>query len=198
LVALSTLFNLPNPLNAMQILYINIICDGPVAQSLGVEAVDEDVMNQPPRNKNESIINKKFIIKVALSSFVVLCSTLHIFYHSMHENEITNYTTTMTFTGFVFCDIFNSLACRSSKKSLFKIGLFSNQAFIWAAGLSLLGTFAVVYVPFFQQIFQTEALTFHDLSRLTFIASHVLIFDEIRKFIAARREKRRIKEYEMV
>jgi len=198
LVTMSTLFNLPNPLNAMQILYINIICDGPVAQSLGVESVDKDIMNHPPRHKNQSIINKKFIFKVLLSAFVVLFSTMHIFHHSMDDNEMTAYTTTMTFTGFVFCDIFNCLACRSSKKSVFKIGLFTNKAFIWAASLSLLGTFVVVYIPFFQQIFQTEPLTFHDLLHLTFIASHVLIIDEIRKFIINRREKAQIKGYEMV
>ncbi|OUM61104.1 hypothetical protein PIROE2DRAFT_66426 [Piromyces sp. E2] len=198
LVTLSTLFNLPNPLNAMQILYINIICDGPVAQSLGVEAVDKDIMKKPPRNKNKSIIDKKFIYKVLLSSAVVLFITLHIFHHCMHENEITSYTTTMTFTGFVFCDIFNSLACRSSTKSVFHIGLFSNQAFIWAAGLSLLGTFAVVYIPFLQQIFQTEALNIHDLLHLTLLASQVLIIDEVRKFILNKRRKAQIKEYEMV
>ncbi|KAG4105484.1 PMR1-type calcium-transporting P-type ATPase [Neocallimastix lanati (nom. inval.)] len=198
LVALSTLLNLPNPLNAMQILYINIICDGPVAQSLGVESVDKDVMKQPPRNKHDSIIDRKFLYKVSLSSFVVLCSTLHIFHHSMDGNQITAYTNTMTFTGFVFCDIFNSLACRSSKKSIFKIGLFSNQAFIWAAGLSLLGTFAVVYIPFFQQIFQTEPLTLHDLLHLTCIACGVLVFDEVRKFVISIREQKHIKEYELV
>jgi len=200
LVALSTLFNLPNPLNAMQILYINIICDGPVAQSLGVEAVDKDIMMRPPRRKNQPIIDKKFITKVLISATIVLVNTLHIFKHSLDEieNEVTSYTTTMTFTGFVFCDIFNSLSCRSSTKSVFKIGLFSNQAFIWAAGLSLLGTFAVVYIPFFQQIFQTESLAFHDLLHLTVIASFVLIIDEIRKFIISKRKQSHIKGYEMV
>jgi len=74
---------------------IDIICDGPVAQSLGVEAVDKDIMKRPPRNKNKSIIDKKFIYKVLLSSATVLFITLHIFHHCMHENEITSYTTTM-------------------------------------------------------------------------------------------------------
>ena len=49
LIAFSTLLHLPNPLNAMQILWINIIMDGPPAQSLGVEPVDHDVIRQPPR-----------------------------------------------------------------------------------------------------------------------------------------------------
>src|SRR6478736_6341435 len=45
LVAISSILGLPNPLNAMQILWINIICDGPVAQSLGVEPIDSSICN---------------------------------------------------------------------------------------------------------------------------------------------------------
>ncbi len=46
---MATFLGLPTPLNAMQILWINIIMDGPPAQSLGVEPVDPDVKNKPPR-----------------------------------------------------------------------------------------------------------------------------------------------------
>jgi Ca2+-transporting ATPase len=56
LVAACTVLGLANPLNAMQILWINIIMDGPPAQSLGVEPVDHDVMRQPPRHAEEPII----------------------------------------------------------------------------------------------------------------------------------------------
>jgi Ca2+-transporting ATPase len=55
LIIVATLLDLPNPMNAMQILWINIIMDGPPAQTLGVEPVDADVMRQPPRAKSEAI-----------------------------------------------------------------------------------------------------------------------------------------------
>lgn len=48
LLAISTLLGIANPLNAMQILWINIIMDGPPAQSLGVEPVDASIMTKPP------------------------------------------------------------------------------------------------------------------------------------------------------
>merc|ERR1712174_183306 len=65
LIALSTLSNLPNPLNAMQILWINIIMDGPPAQSLGVEPPDEEVTkSNKPRASQEKIINKKLLKRV--------------------------------------------------------------------------------------------------------------------------------------
>jgi Ca2+-transporting ATPase len=50
LITLSTLMDTPNPLNPMQILWINIIMDGPPAQSLGVEPADPEIMKRPPRN----------------------------------------------------------------------------------------------------------------------------------------------------
>ena len=54
LITLSTLMDTPNPLNPMQILWINIIMDGPPAQSLGVEPADKDIMRKPPRNTKVS------------------------------------------------------------------------------------------------------------------------------------------------
>lgn len=63
----------------MQILWINIIMDGPPAQSLGVEPVDHDVLKQPPRNVKEPMITKELIINVLLSASIIIAGTLFIF-----------------------------------------------------------------------------------------------------------------------
>jgi Ca2+-transporting ATPase len=181
LVALATLFNLPNPLNAMQILWINIIMDGPPAQSLGVEPVDEEVMNKPPRKRNDNVLTMNVIRRVLQSSIFVIIGTMLVYVREMGD-EITRRDTTMTFTCFVLFDMFNALACRSSTKSTFELGL-SNKMFNYAVGGSLLGQLCAIYVPFFQEIFQTEALSFTDLLYLISISSSVWIADEIRKFL---------------
>jgi len=79
LIALSTLMGIPNPLNAMQILWINIIMDGPPAQSLGVEPVDKDVLRKPPRNVKEPMITKSLIVNVLLSAMIIITGTLWVF-----------------------------------------------------------------------------------------------------------------------
>nr|CAD7193753.1 unnamed protein product [Timema douglasi] len=79
LIALATLMGIPNPLNAMQILWINIIMDGPPAQSLGVEPVDKDVIKQKPRNVKEPMITRSLIINVLLSAWIIICGTLWVF-----------------------------------------------------------------------------------------------------------------------
>lgn len=70
---------IPNPLNAMQILWINIIMDGPPAQSLGVEPVEKDVVRQKPRNTKEPMITRKLIVNVLLSALVIIAGTLWVF-----------------------------------------------------------------------------------------------------------------------
>ncbi|XP_016379566.1 calcium-transporting ATPase type 2C member 1 isoform X4 [Sinocyclocheilus rhinocerous] len=83
LISLATLMNFPNPLNAMQILWINIIMDGPPAQSLGVEPVDRDVIRKPPRNVRDSIITRSLIVKILVSSSFIVCGTLFVFWREV-------------------------------------------------------------------------------------------------------------------
>ncbi|CAN3375060.1 hypothetical protein DIURU_005139 [Diutina rugosa] len=187
LVALATLFGLPNPLNAMQILWINILMDGPPAQSLGVEPVDPEVMQQPPRKRNAAILTPAVIKRVIQSATVIIIGTIYVFIKEMNDGEVTARDTTMTFTCFVLYDMFNALACRSSTKSVFELGITSNKMFNFAVLGSLLGQLCAIYVPFFQRIFQTEALHLSDLVNLTILTSSVLIVDEVRKWYIRRR-----------
>ncbi|KAF7639066.1 Calcium-transporting ATPase [Meloidogyne graminicola] len=160
LIAISTIFHFENPLNAMQILWINIIMDGPPAQSLGVENVDSDIIKQPPRNVKEPLINRSLIINIISSATIIISGTLFVFYKEMAaDNKITPRDTTMTFTCFVLFDMWNALSCRSSRKMIWEIGFFRNRMFCLALVGSLLCQLAVIYIKPLQHIFQTEALT---------------------------------------
>ncbi|CAK8684674.1 unnamed protein product [Clavelina lepadiformis] len=181
LIALSTLFKLPNPLNAMQILWINIIMDGPPAQSLGVEPVDKDVICQPPRRVKDPIVTKSLICRVLLSAAVIVAGTLYIFWREMRDNIITPRDTTMTFTCFVLFDMFNALGCRSQTKSVFSIGFFANRVFLLAVGGSLIGQLLVIYFPPLQAVFQTEELKALDILLLVGISSSVFVVSEFWK-----------------
>lgn len=183
LIAFSTLFNLPSPLNAMQILWINIIMDGPPAQSLGVEPVDHDVMKEGPRSQDASIITRTMIRRVLTSACFIVCGTLYVFWVELSaDGTISKRDRTMSFTTFVMFDMFNALSCRSDDKSIFEIGILSNTFFVYAVGASLLGQLLVIYFPPLQATFQTEALTLGDLLYICCIASSVLVIDEIRKW----------------
>uniref|UniRef100_A0A2K5YJG8 P-type Ca(2+) transporter n=1 Tax=Mandrillus leucophaeus TaxID=9568 RepID=A0A2K5YJG8_MANLE len=182
LITLSTVFNLPSPLNAMQILWINIIMDGPPAQSLGVEPVDKDTLRQPPRSVGDTILSRALILKIFMSAVVIISGTLFIFWKEMPEDRAsTPRTTTMTFTSFVFFDLFNALTCRSQTKLIVEIGFLRNRMFLYSILGSILGQLAVIYIPPLQRVFQTENLGVLDLLFLTGLASSVFMLSELLK-----------------
>lgn len=191
IIIICTFFNLPLPLNPMQILWINIIMDGPPAQSLGVEPVDEDVMKQPPRDTKKAIISRRMIFSIVTSAIIMVIGTMYVFLREMSaDGEVSNRDRTMTFTTFVMFQVFNALNCRSEKKSVFQVGFFSNKAFLFAVGGSMIGQFALIYWKLMEFIFETESLSFGDMAFIFAITSTVWIFDEILKLLLRMAERK--------
>jgi Ca2+-transporting ATPase len=178
--------------------------DGPPAQSLGVEPVDPTIMNRPPRPKTARVLTKPLIQRVLTSAMIIMIGTLSIYIHEMGDltdsgspiekrsRIVTAHDTTMTFTCFVLFDMFNALTCRSEGKSVLRgeMPLFGNKMFNYAVLGSLAGQACVIYLPFLQRIFQTEALGFASLFKLVCIASSVFWVDEGRKYLHAIRRRR--------
>merc|ERR1712062_17362 len=193
LISISTLMGTDNPLNPMQILWINIIMDGPPAQSLGVEPADKDMARRPPRDVKQPMLSRDILLNILLSASIIVCGTLYVFKEMMEDFKITNRDTTMTFTCFVFFDMFNALSCRSQTKSVFQLGLLSNRPFCLAVLFSILGQLLVIYCPPLKYIFQTEALSAGDLLFLVGLTSSIFIVSEVKKFaerrLLARRKK---------
>lgn len=127
-----------------------------------------------------------------MSAAIIITGTMFIFVRELSDNMITPRDTTMTFTCFVFFDMFNALSCRSSTKSVFQIGLLSNRPFLVSVAGSLIAQLLVIYWSPLQQIFVTEALSIDDLVFLVIITSSVFIASEVKKCLE-RRTLRRIK-----
>lgn len=150
LVAVATFFGLPSPLNAMQILWINIIMDGPPAQSLGVEPVQSCVITRPPRKRTEPVITTRLLARVLSSGALIVIGTLLVFMWEMSDNvdgEASRRTTTITFTTFVLFDMFNAMCCRSADRPVHSMEPFTNKPFGYAVGASLIGQLLVIYFP---------------------------------------------------
>ncbi|XP_037802205.1 calcium-transporting ATPase type 2C member 1-like isoform X4 [Penaeus monodon] len=188
LIALSTLFGLPSPLNPMQILLINVIMDGPPALTLGMEPIDEDVKVQPPRDTKKDLITPKIIRNCVISAAVIICGTMWVFRSEMMDGVVTARDTTMTFSCFVMYDMFNAMSCRSEGKSVLEIGLTSNWYLFIALTATIGCLLGVVYLPFLQWVFQTEGLHITDWIYLLCLTSTVLLVSELRKFLDRRQE----------
>ncbi|KAJ2975850.1 hypothetical protein NUW54_g11664 [Trametes sanguinea] len=162
LITLSTFFGLSNPLNAMQILFINILMDGPPSQSLGVDPVDPQVMRRPPRKKDAPIISTRLVYRVLFSASIIVVGTLFVYLYALADDQgMTRREQTMTFTCFVFLDLVSAVQNRG-----LGCALTQNRMLVTTVSTSFLVQLALIYVPFLQSVFQTEALSLSDLFTL--------------------------------
>lgn len=164
----SSIMGLPVPFNPIQVLWINIIMDGPPAQSLGVEPPEKGVMERPPLK--EEIIPRKNLIKIVTAGVVMTVGTLALYVYMLSTGTELNRAMTMAFTVFVMYQIFNVFNCRSD-------GGFSNKVLFIAVGASLLLQIAVIYLPFLQGIFRTTALGLFDWVVILLIAATIFVSD---------------------
>ena len=101
LITLSTAFKLRLPLNPMQILFINILMDGPPSQSLGVDPVDRTIMRKPPRAKDAPVLNQRLIYRILFSASIIVVFTLYIYVHELADGIADQRDQTMV--SFVVC-----------------------------------------------------------------------------------------------
>lgn len=164
----SSILGLPVPFNPIQVLWINIIMDGPPAQSLGVEPPEKDVMKRPPLK--EEIIPRKNLIKITIAGVVMTVGTLALYYYLINNNTDIIKAMTMAFTLFVMYQIFNVFNCRSDHG-------FSNKFLYVAVGASVLLQLGVIYLPFLQGVFRTTSLGILEWIVILLIASTIFISD---------------------
>ncbi|KAI0919162.1 hypothetical protein AcV5_002148 [Taiwanofungus camphoratus] len=176
LITLSTFFGLSNPLNAMQILFINILMDGPPSQSLGVDPIDPQIMRKPPRRKDEPVINQRLLYRVLFSATLIVGGTLFIYTFALSDDNMSRREQTMTFTCFVFLDLASAMQNRG-----LGCGFTQNRMLVTTVSISFLVQLALIYVPFMQSIFQTEALRMDDLLTLLAIAGISMALHEGRR-----------------
>ncbi|KAF7294027.1 Calcium-transporting ATPase 1 [Mycena kentingensis (nom. inval.)] len=176
LITLSTFLGLNNPLNAMQILFINILMDGPPSQSLGVDPVDPAVMRRPPRKKDAPIITKRLLYRVLFSASIIVVGVLFVYIYALGDDKLSRREQTMTFTCFVFLDLVSAVQNRG-----IACGLLQNRMLVTTVSISAFSQLCLVYVPFLQAIFQTAALDFGDLGILLGLAGTSFVLHEGRR-----------------
>ena len=189
LTAACSLLDLPLALNPTQILWINIIMDGPPAQSLTFEKY-ADVEKMPPRNPKAPLLNLRLIVKIIISAVVIVCGTIYSLLHDIpagtnlaEMNDAPILCSTISFTTFVFFQLFSAVNCRSLTKSVFHVGVGSNKILLITIAASFAVQMLVIYVPFLQAIFKTTGLSLAQLGFCTVVSSSVWIVDEIIKAI---------------
>ena len=177
------------PLLATQILWINLVTDGPPALALGVDPAEEGLMEQPPRPLGEGVLTPQMWRGIAVVGVVMAAGTLFVLDASLPGGFVNGsgdlrYGQTMAFTTLMLFQIFNVVNARSDEQSAF-VHLFTNRWLWTAMGVSVALQVAVVHVPGLQRAFGTVGLNGKDWLYCLMVASSVLWVREISKLVGA-------------
>jgi len=140
-----------------QILWINLVTDGPPAPALGVDPADGGLMQRSPRPRSEGVITRRMWIGIFFVGAIMAGGTLLVLDGSLPAGLIEgcgnlHYAQTMAFTTLIMFQLFHVFNARSESQSAFH-GLFHNR-WLWSAlSLSLALHVAVICVSFLQAPF---------------------------------------------
>ena len=184
---MAPLAGLPIPLNAIQILWINLVTDGLPGLALSVEPAAPDTMDRAPHPPGESVLAR------GLGTYIVWVGPLMGLVALLPEFLAVagigglrlggDAYATMVFTTLALAQMGNALAIRSDRLLLAQLGLFTNPALLGAVVLTFLLQIAVIYVPFLQGVFDTVPLTAEQLLLSVGFSTIVFIVVEVVKWV---------------
>lgn len=187
LIALAILMQLPVPLIAVQILWLNLVTNGIQDVALAFEAGEPGVMNHMPRSPKEGIFNRKMIEQVLISSLTMAAICLAFWIFMLRQGWEENAARSMLLTLLVLMQFYHVLNCRSEERSALRIPLRRNRVLaigmLLALGLHVLAT----ELPFLQSLLRTEPVSLQNWAIMAAMAAAVLVVMEIYKAVQARR-----------
>ena len=153
-IFLATLLHFPQaPLTPVQLLWLNLVTDSLPALALGVEPVEESVMDRPPRGKEEALFSKAFSLRLAWQGAMVGGLTLAAYGLGVYLTGDFAVANTMAFAALTLCQLFHAFDVRSEETSLFRLGILSNGAMNKAFLVGLALQLAVLLLPPLQNAF---------------------------------------------
>jgi Ca2+-transporting ATPase len=183
------------PLLAAQLLWINLVTDGPPALALGVEPKDSDAMKRQPRRRGSGILLTEDWIRLGCVGLLMMVGTLAVldayypgglftlFAQGTGLNMADEaHARTMAFTTLMMFQLFDVFNCRSRRRSAFS-GFLENRWLLVAITFSMGAHLLVIYVPFLQTAFHTVPLSMTDWLVATAASSILLIAMELAKIV---------------
>lgn len=187
-IFLAPVIGLPMPLLPIHILWINLVTDGLPGIALASEKAEYDIMNRPPRKASESLFAEGIAYHILWVGLLMAGITLGT--QAWAINEGLDHWQTMVFTVLSLSQLGHVLAIRSDREFLYKQGIFSNLPLLWAVLLTCGLQVAVIYLPFANEVFKTQPLSFRELM-ICLGASAVLFHAvELEKWVKSRFAKK--------
>ena len=151
------------PLAPVQLLWLNLVTDSLPALALGVEPVEEGVMEAEPRDASAGLFDRKFSLRLAWQGLMVGGLTLAAYFLGFTLLAVPGLegasANTMAFATLTLCQLFHAFNVRSEDRSLFSQGVLSNPAMnrAFLAGLAM--QLSVLLIPPLQGVFSVSPMT---------------------------------------
>lgn len=191
------LFRIPLPLTVMQILAVDLGTDLVPALVLRLEAPEPDVMQRPPRSRQERLLNGPTLLRAyawlgMIEAALSLAGFFFVYWltgwrpgQKMAASGIVYVTaTTMSLAGIVASQIGNVFACRSERQAIGQIGFTRNRTLLVGIGVEIALLLLLMDVPVFARTFGLAGLHWQHWCLLAAFGPVLLCLEEIRKMLS--------------
>ena len=178
----ASIAGLPVPFNPLQVLWVNLIADGPPAITLGLDPPEPDVMERQPRPQGVGILTRQRLAGMVAMGVFMAAGVLGLFVWARHRwgEEVA---LTMAFTTFVLQQMVNVLNARAGTATVFRRQTFTNPR-LWMAigGVVVLQVLAVTWGPL-RSVFDTTGLGWAEWGACLAVAATVLVAGELTRAV---------------
>lgn len=188
------LIGYPPPIQAVQILWVNLVADGMLSVTLIMEPPEGDEMQRPPVPRNEPLLTWLMLRRITIMVAAMAVSTLGWFIYRLAVGAPFAVVQTETFTILAVCQWFNGVSCRSDRHSAFTMRT-NRWLLLGLSGGVVLQALVVFFRPL-GRVFHAVPIELDELGLMIAVASLVLWVEEIRKLIVRKRHptRRRLRE----
>lgn len=185
-VLTSILLGLKAPFTAIQLLWINIIMDGPPALTLGLEPSNQDLMKRRPTKRSDNILSRIMLVKIGITGLYI--SVVFLLQYTLNFLDATEaQMPTVLFTLFALFQLFNAFNCRElHTESIFK-NLTKNKLMLIVVGITFV--LQILIIQFAGAFFGTIPLPLQMWLKIFGVAVSVVVLSELIKLILRITEK---------
>lgn len=182
LALIGPFIGVPSPITVLQMLWINMVMDTLAGLAFSYEVPRIEYMKEPPKKKEENIINKYMFNEIIATSMYTLIISL-LFLKLPFIQYIISYDHLMTafFSLFIFIAVFNSFNARTHRLNILA-HLKENKVFILIIIFIIIVQIIIIYSGI--TLFQTKPLYIKELIFILILSLSIIPFDFLRKYIS--------------
>ncbi|MFZ5477863.1 MAG: cation-translocating P-type ATPase [Myxococcota bacterium] len=182
----ATAMGLPLPLLPLQLLWINLVTDGLPALALVVDPPEADVLRRSPRAPGEEMLRAAQWVQVAAAGLLQAGTSLSVFVWAMRTEDLAT-ARNLAFSTLVFGELFRAFAARSTDKTFWEVGAFSNLRLLGVVAVSALVQVGLHHIPAMATLLGLEPLSLRDCALTVGLGLVPVTVLELSKLVKRRR-----------